>query len=135
MPGVRGMLGTNGAAILPPVGLSGTHNDRAGFAGSGAAAAWLSKAHVRLILSDDPGGSEGPKGKEVGRPGATNVPNKSSKSGRNEVYVHPRAALPMLFVTSAMRYQLGGLEFSMLATSGYTPHVVEAPAARPSTLL
>ena len=43
----------NGAAILPPVGLSGTHNGRAGFAGSGAASDWLSQAHVRM-LSDDP---------------------------------------------------------------------------------
>ena len=35
----------NGVAILPPVGLSGTHNGRAGFAGSGL----LSKAHVRML--------------------------------------------------------------------------------------
>ena len=50
----------NGGAILPPVGLSGTHNGRAGFARSGAASDWLSQAHVRM-LSDDPGGSEGPR--------------------------------------------------------------------------
>ncbi len=43
----------NGGAILPPVGLSGTHNGRAGVVGSGAASDWLSKAHVRM-LSDDP---------------------------------------------------------------------------------
>ena len=43
----------NGGAILPPVGLSGTHNGRSGFAGSGAASDWLSQAHVRM-LSDDP---------------------------------------------------------------------------------
>ena len=43
----------NGGAILPPVGLTGTHHGRAGFAGSGAASPWLSKAHV-WMLSDDP---------------------------------------------------------------------------------
>ena len=35
----------NGGAILPPVGLSGTHNGRAGVAGSGAASDWL--AHLK----------------------------------------------------------------------------------------
>ena len=43
----------NGGAILPPVGLSGTHNGRVGVAGLGAASDCLSKAHVRM-LSDDP---------------------------------------------------------------------------------
>ena len=70
-PGARaeGHVGyDNGAAILPPVGLSGTHNGSAGVAGSGAASDWLSHAHVRM-LSDDPvdlrGGPKG--GGQAGR--------------------------------------------------------------------
>ncbi len=82
--GAEGHVGYgNGGAILPPVGLSGTHNGRAGFAGSGAASDWLSQAHVR-ILSDDPVDLKGTTA--AGRLGATYV---SDKSGRNEVYGHP----------------------------------------------
>ncbi len=55
----------NGAAILPPVGLSGTHNGRAGVAGSGASD-WLSQAHVRM-LSDDPVDLRGHGGGQAGR--------------------------------------------------------------------